>query len=174
MFIFLSLFFCRMLNKVKLEVDIFGITAEDLDFLDQVVSQLQKFLVVGLFQVNVYNLSSFVHFPLFTGIYCFGWFTCTTPTVSLTRFILSQRLLQSESPLHATLEQVRCNKKFIDICSSCIHDALSEILPRLGKEHFFINLFFMGYEKFFSKCLKILNYSICLDILFLYFFAILL
>ncbi|XP_010934687.1 uncharacterized protein [Elaeis guineensis] len=83
--------FARMLNKVKLEVDIFGITAEDLDFLDQVVSQLQKFLVVGLFQ----------------------------------------RLLQSESPLHATLEQVRCNKKFIDICSSCIHDALSEILPRL-------------------------------------------
>ncbi|KAG1360736.1 putative WASH complex subunit 4 [Cocos nucifera] len=43
--------FARMLNKVKLEVDIFGITAEDLDFLDQVVSQLQKLLVVGLFQI---------------------------------------------------------------------------------------------------------------------------
>ncbi|XP_026660870.2 WASH complex subunit 4-like isoform X2 [Phoenix dactylifera] len=83
--------FARMLNKVKLEVDIFGITAVDFDFLDQVVSQLQKLLEVGLFQ----------------------------------------RLLQSESPLHATLEQVRCNKKFIDVCSSCIHDGLSEILPRL-------------------------------------------
>lgn len=83
--------FARMLNKVKLEVDIFGITVEDLDFLDQVVSQVQKLLEVSLFQ----------------------------------------RLLQLESPLHATLEQVRCNKKFIDVCSSCIHDGLSEILPRL-------------------------------------------
>lgn len=53
-----------MLNKVKLEVDIFGLTAGDLDFLDQVVSQLQKLLQPGLFQVNVYNLSSFVHFSL--------------------------------------------------------------------------------------------------------------
>lgn len=46
---YLSLF-ARMLNNMKLELDTFGISVDDLDFLDQVVKHLEKLLGVGFFQ----------------------------------------------------------------------------------------------------------------------------
>lgn len=46
---YLSLF-ARMLNNVKLEADSFGISVGDIDFLNQVVSHLEKLLDDGLFQ----------------------------------------------------------------------------------------------------------------------------
>ncbi|XP_072994798.1 uncharacterized protein [Typha latifolia] len=87
---YLSLF-VRMLTKVKREVDMFGITFDDLDFLDRIVVKLDKLFVVGFFQ----------------------------------------RLMQTESPWHVQLSLIRCNKKFLDACSSCFHDTFSEILRRL-------------------------------------------
>ncbi|CAN6208853.1 unnamed protein product [Urochloa humidicola] len=45
---YLSLF-SRMMSKVKSEVDIFGMSVEDVDFLDQVVHNLQKIFDNGLF-----------------------------------------------------------------------------------------------------------------------------
>ncbi|KAF8732817.1 hypothetical protein HU200_015159 [Digitaria exilis] len=45
---YLSLF-SRMMSKVKSEVNIFGISVEDVDFLDQVVHNLQKIFDSGLF-----------------------------------------------------------------------------------------------------------------------------
>ncbi|RCV20061.1 hypothetical protein SETIT_4G026000v2 [Setaria italica] len=45
---YLSLF-SRMMSKVKSEVDIFGMSVEDVDFLDQVVHNLQKIFDSGLF-----------------------------------------------------------------------------------------------------------------------------
>ncbi|XP_072966494.1 uncharacterized protein [Typha angustifolia] len=87
---YLSLF-VRMLTKVKREVDTFGITFDDLDFLDRIVVKLDKLFVVGFFQ----------------------------------------RLMQTESPWHVQLSLIRCNKKFLDACSSCFHDTFSEILRRL-------------------------------------------
>ncbi|OEL37588.1 WASH complex subunit 7, partial [Dichanthelium oligosanthes] len=45
---YLSLF-SRMMSKVKSEVDIFGMPVEDVDFLDQVVHNLQKIFDSGLF-----------------------------------------------------------------------------------------------------------------------------
>jgi hypothetical protein len=41
----------RMLSKVKLEVETFGVSLEDLDFLDQVVENLQRLFALGFFQV---------------------------------------------------------------------------------------------------------------------------
>lgn len=46
---------------------------------------------------------------------------------------VSQRLTQMESPWQASLNLVRCNKKFLDACCSCFHDSLSELLLRIGK-----------------------------------------
>jgi hypothetical protein len=40
-----------MLSKVKLEVETFGVSLEDLDFLDQVVENLQRLFALGFFQV---------------------------------------------------------------------------------------------------------------------------
>uniref|UniRef100_A0A0E0DWD2 WASH complex subunit 4 N-terminal domain-containing protein n=1 Tax=Oryza meridionalis TaxID=40149 RepID=A0A0E0DWD2_9ORYZ len=46
---YLSLF-SRMLDKVKSEVDVFSMSFEDVDFLDQVVHNLQKLFDIGFFQ----------------------------------------------------------------------------------------------------------------------------
>ncbi len=43
----------RMLDKVKSEVDVFSMSFEDVDFLDQVVHNLQKLFDIGFFQVSV-------------------------------------------------------------------------------------------------------------------------
>jgi hypothetical protein len=40
----------RMLDKVKSEVDVFSMSFEDVDFLDQVVHNLQKLFDIGFFQ----------------------------------------------------------------------------------------------------------------------------
>ncbi|XP_078173320.1 uncharacterized protein LOC144567139 isoform X4 [Carex rostrata] len=42
--------FARMLSKVKLEVETFGVALDDLDFLDQVVETLQKLFALGFFE----------------------------------------------------------------------------------------------------------------------------
>ncbi|OVA07692.1 WASH complex subunit 7 [Macleaya cordata] len=44
---------------------------------------------------------------------------------------LFQRLLQDELSWVEVLQKVRQNRKFLDACTSCVHDGLSEILPRL-------------------------------------------
>ncbi|XP_077235545.1 uncharacterized protein LOC143877406 isoform X2 [Tasmannia lanceolata] len=80
--------FSRMLNKVKMEVNEFGISVEDLNCLFQVVNHLEKVLDVGLFR--------------------------------------------EESSWQDTLQRVRCNRRFLDACTSCTHDGLSEIISRLG------------------------------------------
>ncbi|WOK95333.1 WASH complex subunit 7-like isoform X1 [Canna indica] len=54
---YLSLF-SRMLNKVKLELDTFDITVEDIDLLDQVVGHFEKLLEVSFFQWVLYKESS--------------------------------------------------------------------------------------------------------------------
>lgn len=41
-----------MLSKVKLEIDTFDISVEDLDLLDQVVVHFEKLLEVNFFQVS--------------------------------------------------------------------------------------------------------------------------
>uniref|UniRef100_A0A0D9WLI9 WASH complex subunit 4 N-terminal domain-containing protein n=1 Tax=Leersia perrieri TaxID=77586 RepID=A0A0D9WLI9_9ORYZ len=46
---YLSLF-SRMLDKVKSEIDVFSMSLEDVDFLDQVVQNLQKLFDIGFFQ----------------------------------------------------------------------------------------------------------------------------
>ncbi|XP_040380972.1 WASH complex subunit 4-like isoform X2 [Oryza brachyantha] len=46
---YLSLF-SRMLDKVKSEADVFSVSFEDVDFLDQVVHNLQKLFDIGFFQ----------------------------------------------------------------------------------------------------------------------------
>lgn len=46
------LWFCRMLSKVKLEIDTFDITVEDIDLLDQVVVHFEKLLEVNFFKVS--------------------------------------------------------------------------------------------------------------------------
>lgn len=43
----------RMLSKVKLEVETFGVALDDLDFLDQVVETLQRLFALGFFEVKV-------------------------------------------------------------------------------------------------------------------------
>jgi hypothetical protein len=48
-------FFHRMISKVKSEVDVFGMSVEDIDFLDQVVHNLQKIFDSGFFHVSVGN-----------------------------------------------------------------------------------------------------------------------
>ncbi|KAF3324727.1 WASH complex subunit 7-like protein [Carex littledalei] len=42
--------FARMLSKVKLEVKTFGVALDDLDFLDQVVENLQRLFALGFFE----------------------------------------------------------------------------------------------------------------------------
>ncbi|XP_058104663.1 uncharacterized protein LOC131248403 isoform X2 [Magnolia sinica] len=44
---------------------------------------------------------------------------------------LFRRLLQEGSPWQDTLQKVRCSRKFLDACTSCTHDGLSDILSRL-------------------------------------------
>ncbi|XP_020112570.1 WASH complex subunit SWIP-like isoform X3 [Ananas comosus] len=49
----------------------------------------------------------------------------------LFEFGFFKRLTQMESPWQASLNLVRCNKKFLDACCSCFHDSLSELLLRI-------------------------------------------
>jgi hypothetical protein len=67
----------RMMSKVKSEVDVFGMSVEDLDFLDQVVHNLQKLLDIGFFHVSVGALALILthHFPLSWNI-CFAVCCC--------------------------------------------------------------------------------------------------
>ncbi|XP_019055712.1 PREDICTED: WASH complex subunit SWIP-like isoform X2 [Nelumbo nucifera] len=93
--------FARMLNKMKFEPDDFGIALGDLDNLDQVASRLEKLLDGGFFR----ELEQFCHFP--------------------------QHLLQENPSWVDVLQKVRQNRKFLDACTSFIHNGLSEILSRL-------------------------------------------
>ncbi|XP_042465090.1 WASH complex subunit 4-like isoform X2 [Zingiber officinale] len=52
--------FSRMLSKVKLEIDTFDITVEDIDLLDQVVVHFEKLLEVNFFKWLVYKESSWL------------------------------------------------------------------------------------------------------------------
>ncbi|CAL5050704.1 unnamed protein product [Urochloa decumbens] len=88
---YLSLF-SRMMSKVKSEVNIFGMSVEDVDFLDQVVHNLQKIFDSDLFH----------------------------------------RLLQVDSPLRASIDLVRSNKKLLDAFYSCFAENSSEIILRIG------------------------------------------
>ena len=45
-----------MMSKVKSEVDVFGMSVDDIDFLDQVVHNLQKIFDSGFFHVSVGKL----------------------------------------------------------------------------------------------------------------------
>jgi hypothetical protein len=54
-----------MMSKIKSEVNVFGMSVENLDFLDQVVHNLQKLLDIGFFHVSVSALALILthHFP---------------------------------------------------------------------------------------------------------------
>lgn len=79
-----------MLDNVKLELDTFDISVDDLEFLNQVVKHLEKLLRVGFFQVSIISLS-------FCGI--FWWIT----TKSYVVLACQQRKLILNCKIHTSM-----------------------------------------------------------------------
>lgn len=120
---FLFMLHFRMLSKVKIEVETFGVALDDLDFLDQVVQNLERLFALGFFQVIViFNIQFLSSLYLKNSIMKIN-----------IRDTCSQRLFQADSPLSSSLNIVMCNKKLLDALSSCFHEGCCEILLRLGK-----------------------------------------
>jgi hypothetical protein len=120
-----------MMSKVKSEVDIFGMSVEDVDFLDQVVHNLQKIFDSGLFLVSVSALTF-----LFTHYFPFGTPVMKCSAVYFTAYLfLLQRLLQVDSPLRSSIDLIRSNKKLLDAFHSCFTESSSEIILRIGEQH---------------------------------------